>query len=404
MRARYLVPTVLAVAAGIAVVPLAQGASASSSVTAGSVTPDQDPFYAAPANLGSYQPGQIVATRPSPISVSGVSATAAQISYRSNDSHNAAILAVTTIVVPNAAWSGKGARPVVSMQEPEDSVGLKCSPSYAYASGAGEPLDSLAALLGKGWAVAIPDFEGPKSVFLAGPEAGHAILDGIRAVKQFNSMGIGAGNPWAITGYSGGAEATGWAAQLQPSYAPDVKLLGTAVGGLPADPTAVARSIDGGIFSGFEYAVAYSLAVEFPESGITGLLNARGQSDFADASKGLCLTDILSKYAFRKLTDDVTVSDPLTVPSVAAVLKLDTLGANAPAASNPVYDYHAIPDEIVPLAQDDALVKTWCSKGAVIQTHRDLFAEHALEAVVQQTDMVNFLAARFAGSKPTNNC
>ncbi|SOD74583.1 secretory lipase [Jatrophihabitans sp. GAS493] len=404
MRARFLVPAVLALAGGIAVVPLAQGASAASSVTAGSVPPDQDPFYAAPANIDTYQPGQIVASRPSPISVSGVKATAAQISYRSNDSHNAAILAVTTIVVPGTTWTGKGARPVVSMQEPEDSVGLKCSPSYAYASGAGEPLDSLAALLGKGWAVAIPDFEGPKSVFLAGPEAGHAILDGIRAVKQFNTLGIGATNPWALTGYSGGAEATGWAAQLQPSYAPDVKLLGTAVGGLPADPTAVARSIDGGIFSGFEYAVSYSLAVEFPESGITGLLNDRGRADFADASKGLCLTDILSKYAFRKLSDDVTVADPLTVPSVAAVLKLDTLGATAPVSSNPIYDYHAIPDEIVPLAQDDALVKNWCKGGAVIQTHRDLFAEHALEAVVQQTDMVNFLAARFAGSKPTNNC
>lgn len=407
MRNRFVIPLAVVLAGGLAAVPLTQGgasATTAATVPAGSVAPDLDPFYKAPANIASYQPGAVVATRPSPVKISGVTVTAAQISYRSNDSHNVAMLAVTTLIVPTATWTGKGARPVVSLQEPEDSVGLKCSPSYAFATGSLQPVDSSGALLAKGWAVAVPDFEGPKSIFLAGPEAGHAILDGIRAVKKANVAGIGSTSPWTLTGYSGGAQATGWAAQLQPSYAPDVKILGTAVGGLPSDPAAIARSIDGGIFSGFEYAVAYSLAVEFPETGITALLNDRGRADFATASKGLCLIDILPQFAFRKLSDDVTVADPLTVPSVAAVLKLDTLGAAAPASSNAIYDYHAIPDEIVPVGQDDTLVKNWCHGGATIQTHRDLFAEHALEAVVQQTDMLSFLSDRFAGTKPTNNC
>ncbi len=60
----------------------------------------------------------------------------------------------------------------------------------------------------------MPDFEGPKSVFMAGPQAGHAVLDGIRAVKNFGTGGVGAANKWALNGYSGGAQATGWAAEL----------------------------------------------------------------------------------------------------------------------------------------------------------------------------------------------
>ncbi|MEU5883046.1 lipase family protein [Spirillospora sp. NPDC047279] len=48
--------------------------------------------------------------------------------------------------------------------------------------------------------------------------------------------GIGKSNPWTLNGYSGGANATGWAAQLQPAYAPDVTLKGIAMGGTPADP------------------------------------------------------------------------------------------------------------------------------------------------------------------------
>jgi hypothetical protein len=39
----------------------------------------------------------------------------------------------------------------------------------------------------------------------------------------------------------------------------------------------------------------------------------------------------------------------------AAVLRKNTLGSTAPAT--PIYDYHANTDEIVPVAQDNALTK-----------------------------------------------
>ncbi len=371
----------------------------------GSVVPDQDPFYTAPADIASYQPGQVVGSRPVPnVTVEGVSVPldAWQISYRTNDSNNQPEMAVTTLVVPQTAWTGQGARPAVSLQAPEDSLGTQCAPSYVLATGQDvEEVGLAAELLLANWAVAFPDFEGPKSVFMAGPQAGHAVLDGIRAVKNFDTDGVGPANPWAVDGYSGGAEATGWAAQLQPSYAPDVPLVGAAIGGTPAGPTAVAQFMDGGLFSGFEFAAAEGIATEFPQAGIQALLNSRGVQDFATID-GECETTILAQFPLRSLNQDTTVSDPLNVPSVAAVLQQNTLGATAPAT--PVYDYHADTDEIIPVGQDNTLVDNWCSQGATVQEVRDLIGEHSEEAVARETSVQLFLAARFAGITPTSTC
>ena len=324
-------------------------AAADSSPPAGSVPPSQDPFYQAPASIGSYAPGQIIATRP--VTGSGISGVDAwQISYRTNDAHNLPELTVTTLLVPQAAWTGSGARPVVSLQFPEDSTGLQCFPSYEIASKGilGIAYDALLtnSLLAKNWAVAIPDFEGPKSEFIVGPQAGHAVLDGIRAVRNFDIDGIGAASQWALDGYSGGANATGWAAQLQPSYAPDIKLAGAAIGGTPADPKAVAQYIDGGLFAGFEVAATASITTEYPaETDYQAILNAQGRTDLQDAT-GKCVDQLLAAFPLHKLATDTTTPDPLDFPPIAAVLKTDTMGAAAP--DMPVYDYHANGDEIVP--------------------------------------------------------
>ncbi|BBB01583.1 putative lipase [Actinacidiphila reveromycinica] len=404
-------PHALAVTAALActcmLLPAAAASAAAPSATTapGATVPDQDPFYAAPADIASYAAGAVVDSRPVPdVNLFGISVpvNAWQISYRTNDSHGRPELAVTTLVVPKAAWTGSGKRPVVSLQTPEDSVGTSCAPSYQIATGKDVQDAALGAqLLAANWAVAVPDFEGPASVFLAGPQAGHAVLDGIRAVKAFGAAGVGPSNPWALDGYSGGAEATGWAAQLQPSYAPDVRLAGAAIGGLPSDPAAVGRYIDGTAFAGFEFAAAYGIATEFPEAGIDGLLNAKGQKDFASI-KGTCETNILPAYAFRKLNEDTSVADPFSVPSVAAVLRANTLGAVAP--STPVYDYHADTDEIVPVGQDDTTVDGWCAAGGTVQKVRDLLGEHVEEVVARAVSVQVFLADRFAGKPAGDNC
>ena len=83
-----------------------------------------------------------------------------------------------------------------------------------------EPLIGQA--LTMGWAVVVPDYEGPDSQWTAGTQAGHAVLDGIRAALRFGPAGLaGPSTPVGLWGYSGGAQATARATELQPGYAPD---------------------------------------------------------------------------------------------------------------------------------------------------------------------------------------
>jgi hypothetical protein len=373
---------------------------------AGVLPPGQDPFYRAPATIASAAPGRIVASREvtAKLGALPVPVKSWQISYRSNSQASQPILAVTTLISPADEWKKPGKRPIVSYQFPEDSVGSACAPSYNIVRGtAGDPgtnrkidVAQIAPFLAEGWALAMPDHEGPQAYFGVGQESGPITLDGIRAVKSFTEdRSIGADSPVGMSGYSGGAQATGWAAQLQPVYAPDVKLVGAALGGLPADLTSVGKFIDGGPFAGFEFAVAQSFLRAYPSAGISALLNQHGIRDF-DAITGKCLHDILSGFAFRKLSRDTTVADPLSMPAIAEVLTLNRLGITG-APQTPIYDYHAVTDEVVPVGQDNETVQSWRTRGAKIQQVRDLVGEHANEATVRLHSVVKFLRDRFEG-------
>jgi hypothetical protein len=367
-------------------------------------SPASDPFYKAPQHLAAMRPGQVVASRVVTATTFGGPSTvqAWQISFRTNDAHGKAELGVTTLVVPVAPWKSSGPRPAVSVEAAEDGDGLQCAPSYEISTNSDviDPAQS-ASLLSAGYAAAFPDDEGPQSVFLAGPEEAHVILDGIRAVQNFNHAGIGRSNPWALDGYSGGANSAGWGVQLQPSYAPHIHLVGAAIGGTPADPAAVARSLDGGVASGLEFAAASSIAIEWPEGRIANILNTKGNAAFAKIH-GECAEQIIPQYPLQKLSSYTKVADPLDVPSVKKVLSLDTLGAKPPTA--PVYDYHADTDEIVPVGQDNALVSRWCHEGATVDEVRDLVGEHGEEAVLRYPSVQTWIAARFSGQQAPSTC
>ena len=106
--------------------------------------------------------------------------------------------------------------------------------------------------LTKGWVVTTADYEGPNSAYVMGRLQGRSVLDSIRATTAFSDLGLNTDAKVALWGYSGGATAVGWAAALHKTYAPDVNLVGVAQGGTPANLTAAAESLTGGIYAGCE--------------------------------------------------------------------------------------------------------------------------------------------------------
>ncbi|MFE3029001.1 lipase family protein [Nocardia tengchongensis] len=392
MISRLAAASALAVATAASAGPVA---AEQPPVVTVSVVPDQDPFYAPPPDIDALGSGQVVAGREIsttlPVPVRGW-----QVSYRTNDSHGNAELGITTLLVPTAPWTGPGSRPAVSEQIPEDSTGTRCAPSYGIGTGTLQSGDQISAMLAEGWAVAVPDFEGPKSAFLTGPQSGHAILDGVRAAGGFTPAGLGRDTRWALDGYSGGAAATGWAAELQPTYAPELAFAGAAIGGVPASLPAVMTNVDGGVFSGFLVGVLVSYQREFPEARIDELLNERGRADTA-AAADLCVIELLIRYPFWRLAA-ATADRYRDDTRLTEALQRNSLGAHAPAM--PILNYQSDADEVVPVAQADDLVAAWRRGGTTVVTIRDPQGEHAQEASQRQATAQQFLREWLAVGGP----
>jgi hypothetical protein len=350
------------------------------------------------ATTPATTPGTIVSSQqvtiPSPVPV-----RAWQLKYASTDAKGKPGTGIATVIVPLAPYP-HGKRPLLSYQNAEDSLDTKCAPSATLRSGTEKELPLLAMGLAKGWAVVVSDYEGPQSQYGAGHQAGHFVLDAIRATLRFADAGL-AGAPVGLWGYSGGGLASAWAAELQPSYAPELKLAGVAEGGVPPDFGPVAKQIDGGPFAGILFAVAIGLDRAYPEMDIASVLNDKGKKMVADMGDK-CIVEIAAQGAFHRLSEYTTVPDALALPRMQQVLAINRLGQHVPTA--PIFDYHAIFDELIPIAGDDAMVATYCEQGVTVQHYRDPASEHSTLAVSGAPLAVAYLADRFAGKPAPSSC
>lgn len=137
------------------------------------------------------------------------------------------------------------AQEVVAYQSFYDSLNPADSPSRALVGGTtlGGLIPSIEHAflldeLSRGRTVVVADTEGERADLIAAPEYGKHTLNGLRAALSSPLTGLGSGARIALLGYSGGALATEWAAELAPSYAPDIdaRLVGAAMGGVLVEP------------------------------------------------------------------------------------------------------------------------------------------------------------------------
>ncbi len=105
----------------------------------------------------------------------------------------------------------------------------------------------IAPALLAGETVVVPDTEGEEADFSAGPVYGYNTLDSLRAALSSPVTGLAPGTKIGLAGYSGGAIATEWAAQLAPKYAPEINsdIVGAAMGGVLVDPAHNLKYVEG---------------------------------------------------------------------------------------------------------------------------------------------------------------
>jgi hypothetical protein len=394
---------------------LAVAALALVGATACQPTPDQDAFYQPPRPLPAGTPGAVIRSRPSTFTLDPIARTPVpgvrswQVLYRSQDAKGAAIATSGTVLVPTAAWSGAGTRPLVTYAVGTRGLGDPCAPSYTLSQGSDYEGATIAALLARGWAVVVTDYQGLGTpgthTYTVGPAQGRAVLDAARAAQRLPETGLSRSGPVGIMGYSQGGGAAGWAGQMAGSYAPDLRVAGVAPGGVPGDLIAVADFVDGGAWVALALMAAVGFDTAYPELRLASYLNDRGR-DLIARSKALCLASAdgasgLVTAAFTHRADYVT-RDPLATAVWRDRLGASRLGGTRPAA--PVFQYHGLLDELVPYDQAAATRDRWCTRGAEVTFVTLPAAEHVTAMVEGFPLAMEFLAARFAGRPTTSTC
>lgn len=367
--------------------------------------PGEDPFYAAPADLASHPNGTVLGSRTIPLLGLPLPVDAYQLRYRTTDSDEHPQLDVTTVLVPPVPWDGP--RPVVSYQVPENSLDTRCAPSFTLRGGrnstdmaaVAQDAPFIADALRRGWAVVVSDYEGPQSRLFDGVTSGRGVLDGIRAARSFAPAGIDAAGPIGAFGYSSGAFATLWAAQLRQEYAPDVGFAGVSAGGVPTDIPSMAERADG---EAGAILILLGLARNEPDSRLADLLNDQGRSALQTVDTSACGADLAQKFPDTHIDDLAVVPNVLTTPAFRAAAVPNELGGTAPDA--PLYLYHSVSDEKIPVAAYTALVDAYCAAGATLTATRSLFPGHIGAAAGEALGGMNFLADRFAGTPQPTGC
>lgn len=397
VRARGRI-TVLA--ATVALLASGPGTAATAAVPATAATP-----------TGTADPGEPLTVEPTafrPDPLRWTDNTAWHLTYASTSATGEPNVVSGTVIVPDDGRGGPDRpRPLVTYAVGTVGLGDQCAPSAGFPHGTALEAGLIQRLLDRGWAVAVTDYEGLGTpgihTYAVGRAEGHAVLDAARAALRLPDAaahGVTDGSPIGIMGYSQGGQAASWAAELHRAYAPELGVVGTAAGGVPAELLDVAESNEGGTGAGLVLMAAIGHDAAFPELDLDGYLTPRGRAYTAFMTESCVALNTRTAPIVR--IDDVTVANPLATAAWQARLAESRLGTSGPG--HPVYLYHGLLDELIPHRLGAGLRQDWCARGATVRwrTHRGL--KHLDTVLAGSAPAADWLADRFGGRPAGGNC
>ncbi|KAI1389069.1 lipase 1 [Hypoxylon trugodes] len=395
-----------------------------SSAGSNHLLPTKDPWYTAPPNLESSTPGTILRIRtvPGDPTIFKNSAAAYHILYRTIGSRYQPTWAVTSLIIPKKASEFSGYNALLSYQIAYNTPTINWGPSYRIfqpplSNNYGIPTDheKIDIMLGRGWFVTTPDFEGPRAAFGATVQAGHSTLDGIRAVLSLTGhSGISLPSnadklKYAMWGYSGGSLASEKAAELQVQYAPELAtgFVGAAVGGLVSNLGAMYTITNKTPYTGNLILVLLGVMNEYPEidAHLRSRLKSEGPHNATAFLKGRDMDSLLAFHAFGGHDIyDYFVGGQADLESCQALRKIEKiewlLGYHG-APGIPLFVYKAIGDEMTPIADTDAHIEHYKRFNVSVRYDRNTAGGHVAEIVNGQDRAIEWLASVFDGTYDT---
>lgn len=414
----------------VALLLLAAGLTmGTSAAQAAPPTPEEDPFYeyTGARPLAEVAPGTVLKSRTLSYHVIGVPlpVKAVQLLYRSTSQLGEPTVNVTSVLKPPLSF---GTPQVVAYQSFYDSLNPTDEPSYAISGGltlGGAIPQVESALIGPellaGRTVVIADTEGENADFAAGPEYGLNTLDSLRAALAAPATGLSSTRKIGLIGYSGGAIATEWAAELAPTYAPDVdaKLVGAAIGGVLVDPAHNLHYVEGSLsWAGVMPMAIIGVSRAF-HIDLTPYLSEYGAQLYAKLEKA-SIAEALGHYPgltwaqLAKPAYPTPESIPVYVHTVNQLIMGTGGTPTAPLfiGQGALGELEGTPGDKPGIGEGDGvmiagdvrtLARSYCERG-----DRVLYDEYALGHITAATPWiataVPWLEARFAGTPAPQNC
>ncbi|MEU6883071.1 lipase family protein [Streptomyces sp. NPDC046712] len=423
-----LISVAVAAAAVMTAAPSANAAESVPGTTATATASDAFYTYDGSEPLSSFAPGAVLKTRTLQYHLIGIPTPlkAVQLLYRTTDAQGRPAANVTTVV---RSLTGDGSK-AVSYQSFYDSLNPEDGPSRAIAGdvslgGLIPNVEAIfiAPLLAQGYDVVIPDTEGQRANFAAGPEYGTNTLDSIRAATRSAETGLNSDTAFGLIGYSGGAIATNWAAALAPSYAPDVnrKLVGYAEGGLLVAPAHNLKYVDGSLAWSGVIPMAVIGASRSYDIDLRPYLSGYGLEVYKELEQG-SIIDALGHYpglTWKKMAKP-EYADPNSIPAfLEAVNKLNLGSAATPTIPGFIaqgnagvlegtFSHHpgiGTGDGVMVAGDVRTLARQYCATGdqAVKYSQYGLLS-HLGAPVVWAPHALGWLNDRFAGRTAPSDC
>ncbi|MCT1640659.1 MULTISPECIES: lipase family protein [Dietzia] len=438
LRAAAFAAAITTTVAGGALVAPAASAQGSSNAPAPA-------FYQPPADLPNGS-GALIKTEAFPLAgalpdipgaealtdgAGPMSTDAQRIMYTSVGSRGQHIAVTGTYLQPRAPWAGAGSRPLAVIAPGTQGQADHCAPSKTFQNvasvqtdppgvGFGYEIIQAYALLARGYAVAVTDFEGlgtPGLHSYVHREAqARAVLDLARVAPSVPGSDTGPNPRTVFSGYSQGGGAVAAAAELHPEYAPEIDLVGTAAGSPPADLLATLDQADGSAIAGVIGYALNSLSDAYPE------LKERMDVHLTDGGQAMltstadqCIGETAVQF-FQHRTANYTKTGRPAVeivredPVAMKYLEMQRVGRLKP--TTPVRIVSPVNDDVVPGHQSQQLGRDWCAQGATVDMVIDpmpamapgLVIGHAAPMITGLDGNLRYLDDRINGLPAPSNC
>lgn len=335
-----------------------------------------------------------------------------RILYRSESLLGEPVAVSGYVIAPPADAATSAELPIVSWAHGTVGSADQCAPSRSF--GGAPPIEGAAAtiaaqltgLVDAGAVVVATDYEGLGTPgphpFLVGESAGRGVLDAALAVRQL--PGVGAGDQLAIYGLSQGGHAALWAAQLAPTWAPELDVVGT-VAAAPFSEVDVLLPAAGSIPGAEGYLVlgVYGQAAANPALDPATVLDPAAVAQ-ADLVEDACLQEVAETFGQVAQDTGRPIANLEALADPAWSEQLLSIKPGMQRIETPLLIAQGERDTTIPAVTTQILVSRLCDNGTTVATVISPEAGHSEIVVAADAEIRQWITARIGGEPATSTC